>query len=315
MTVGRGEGEGTAVARNWEEWLATAAGPASPTEEAERDATQKRIQEAIRNSPLPRSVRVFAKGSYANGTNIRRDSDVDIAVEWTQEFKVNTWGETEGMTADQLGYTPVSEMISAAEFRSIVEKAIVDAFGTAVDTSGDKAIHVIRGGDRLDADIVPCFNLHRYDTANPVTYQEGQRIFGKNSGYANYADNFPTQNYTNGVAKNSLTGGRYKQIVRCLKSIEGELADEGRLPREYPGYLVECLLYNVPNDRYGGTRRFDDLDGALVWLWEALGDQSQVNEIVEVSELLTLFRGRSDRIPQNARNFAYEAWNRLHDNS
>ncbi len=37
---------------------------------------------------LPGSVRVYVKGSYANNTNVRRDSDVDIAVEWTATIEV-----------------------------------------------------------------------------------------------------------------------------------------------------------------------------------------------------------------------------------
>ena len=69
------------MARDWEAWLATASGPASAREEDERDRTEKRIREAIRaSSEISASVRVFAKGSYANGTNVRRNADVDIAV-------------------------------------------------------------------------------------------------------------------------------------------------------------------------------------------------------------------------------------------
>jgi hypothetical protein len=35
------------MARDWEVWLATASGPASPTEEQERDRTEKRIRDPI----------------------------------------------------------------------------------------------------------------------------------------------------------------------------------------------------------------------------------------------------------------------------
>jgi hypothetical protein len=45
----------------------------------------------------------LAKGSYANNTNVRRDADVDIAVEWTNTFKVGTWAKLP--TAQQLGYS------------------------------------------------------------------------------------------------------------------------------------------------------------------------------------------------------------------
>src|SRR3954469_19674815 len=72
-----------AMARDWETWLQNSIGPASDTEEADRDRTEKRIREAIQaDGRLAGNVRVFVKGSYANNTNVRRDSDVDIAVEW-----------------------------------------------------------------------------------------------------------------------------------------------------------------------------------------------------------------------------------------
>jgi hypothetical protein len=302
------------VAKDWDAWFDAASGPASPTEEHDRERTEARIRAAIDRAPdIPSSVRVYAKGSYANNTNVRRDSDVDVAVEWTEQFKVWTWGETAGMTAEQLNYTPVAEMITPAEFRERVELAIVGAFGAiTIDLSGDKAIHVIRDEGSLDADVVPCFSLRRYD--RQTVFHEGHRIFRKDTHYLGYVDNFPEQHKRNGIAKNAATGRRYKEIVRCLKRLEGDLVSDGMLTREYPGYLVECLLYNVPNDRFGHLRRYDDLDQALIWLWQTLGDTPQTNELVEVSELQWLFRDRTERSAANARDVVYKAWNRLHDN-
>jgi hypothetical protein len=118
------------MARDWEAWLATASGPASPTEEQERDRTEARIRDAIRGSDdLPGSVQIYAKGSYANGTNVRRDADVDVAVEWNNSARVHTWGKTSNMTPAELGYTPVEDPMTKQDFRSLVEKALIAAFG------------------------------------------------------------------------------------------------------------------------------------------------------------------------------------------
>src|SRR5947209_4189158 len=92
-------GEVSFVPRDWETWLATASGPASATEEQDRDRTEARIRRAIEAaSDLPSSVRVYAKGSYANGTNVRRDSDVDVAVEWTTTAYVGLTRQTANLT-------------------------------------------------------------------------------------------------------------------------------------------------------------------------------------------------------------------------
>jgi len=295
--------------RDWEAWLATAAQPASATEEQERDRTEARIRAAVRKATdLPPNVLVYTKGSYANNTNVRRDADVDIAVEWNETFKVKTWGDTAGMTPAQLGYTPADETLSPAEFRRRVERAMISAFGSGpVDTTPDKHIGVAASTNTLDADVVACFALNRYDA--PHRAVRGHRIYPKSG--ARPVDNFPKQNYDNGVAKNNATGRRYKEIVRCVKRLVGELYDDRVIPRDYPGYLLECLVYNVPNDRFGHTRRYDDMQSVFRYLWNGLGSLSTYNTWTEPSELLMLFRGRPDRIPENARNVIEKAWQRI----
>jgi hypothetical protein len=295
--------------RDWEAWLATASGPASPTEEAERDRTEARIRDAIRRAPeIPSSVRVFVKGSYANHTNVRRDADVDIAVEWNETIKVKTWGDTARMTPEQLGYTPVAEPVTPAEFRRRVERALAAALGTGVvDTSPEKHIGVAASAGMLDADVVPCFALNRYDA--PRHAVRGHRIFPKSGGSP--VDNFPKQNYDNGVAKNTATRRRYKEIIRCTKRLVGELYDERIISRDYPGYLIESLLYNAPNSCFGHTRRYDDMQAVFRFIWNGLADTSTYHGWTEPSELLMLFRGRPDRSPANARNVIGKAWIRI----
>jgi hypothetical protein len=292
--------------RDWEAWLAAASAPASATEEAERDRTLARIREAIQRAPdIPSSVRVYVKGSYANNTNVRRDADVDVAAEWTDTFKVHTWGDTAGMTAEQLGYVPAVEPVTPAEFRRRVERALTTAFpfGT-VDTTPDKHIGVAAGSNTLDADVVPCYALKRYDA--PRVSHRGHRIFPKSG--ATPVDNYPQQNYDNGVTKNNATRRRYKEIVRCTKRLIDELYEERIIARDYPGYLTESLVYNAPNSCFGHTRRYEDMQAVFRYLWSGLADPTDYNEWTEPSELLMLFRGRPDRSPGNARNVIEKAW-------
>ncbi len=296
------------VPRDWEAWLATASGPASPTEEEERDRTLDRVRRAITAaSDIASSVSVYVKGSYATRTNVRRDADVDIAVEWRNTFRVDTWGKTAGMTAAQLGYTPVSEPVTPTVFRKSVDRALLGAFGSRdLDVSPDKHISVASTSSTLEADVVPCFGMHRYDDVG--RFVEGHRIYPKSGGCV---DNFPKQHYDNGVRKNTATRRRYKEIVRCTKRLITELFELGLLRRDYPGYLTECLLYNVPNDRYGQFRRYDDLSAALQYLQAGLASADVYNAWTEPSELVMLFRGHADRKATNALNILNTALNRL----
>ncbi|WP_198342168.1 hypothetical protein [Nitrosococcus watsonii] len=69
-----------------EDKLAGWTGPSSDTEKDKQDRTERMIREAINaHEPFNNcSLKVFAKGSYANNTNVRTDSDVDIAVQCTE---------------------------------------------------------------------------------------------------------------------------------------------------------------------------------------------------------------------------------------
>jgi hypothetical protein len=245
---------------------------------------EQRIRNAIRRaSYLPADLRVYAKGSYANNTNVRRDADVDVAVEWNSTIKVGTWGKTAGMSPQELGYTPVDEPMTHQEFRRRVERALVDAFGSgSVDVSPDKCIGVARSSTTLDADAVPCFALHRYDA--PQLFHFGHRIYSKSGGQV---DNFPDQNLKNGNDKNAATRKRYKEIVRCLKRLEGELYDDAEIPRDYPGYLIECLVYNVPIGDLGHARRFDDMRAVLTFLLNGLRDERTYRTWTEPSRYCT----------------------------
>lgn len=68
-----------------EEQLAAWTAPAFENEDEKRQFTESAIRDAIRGHPLLKtlSISVYAKGSYRNNTNVRRDSDVDVAVEYT----------------------------------------------------------------------------------------------------------------------------------------------------------------------------------------------------------------------------------------
>jgi len=63
------------MARDWESWLKGSIGPASATEEADRDRTESRLRLALaEDGRLASKVRVFVKGSYANNTSRRSAS-------------------------------------------------------------------------------------------------------------------------------------------------------------------------------------------------------------------------------------------------
>lgn len=295
------------MARDWASWLETATAPASATEEQERDRTEARIRQAIVDSGefAEGDVRVYAKGSYAHRTNVRRDADVDIAVEWTRFAYVSVWGETADMGPEELGYRPASEdqIITPADLRGRIERAMRSAFPSRVDTTGRVAIKV--EGAALPADVVPCFGLKRYDAVGVSV--PGSRLFPTSGAWI---DNFPRQHYDNGVTKNANTAGRYKKVVRCFKRLEADLTERGLMNAEVPGYVVECLLWNVPDHLFNQGRVIDDVRGCLIWLWNALVDPERYRDFVEVCRLVYLYRSGRHR-PEDALAFVRSAFSEI----
>src|SRR4051812_42668330 len=57
--------------------------PSSEDEQLQQDRAERMVTDAVTQHPTLSSaeLRVYPKGSYANNTNVRRDSDVDIVVQ------------------------------------------------------------------------------------------------------------------------------------------------------------------------------------------------------------------------------------------
>jgi hypothetical protein len=293
------------VARNWEQWLQSSSGPASNDEESKRDRTEKRIKDAIAGSSISPNVRVYTKGSYANRTNIRLDSDVDVCVEWNDTFAVDRFGPAVGAEAKDLGYVPATTPYDPQNFRSQVVKLLVAAFGThAVDDSGNKAIRVAAGPSTLDSDVVPCRELWRYDAVG-ATPHVGSRIYPRRG---SHVDNWPQQQYDNGVAKNNATGKRFKAIIRALKRLENEMVEAGTIATPIPGFLVECLVWQAPNSCFGHTRMLDDVRSVFSSVWTPLKTDEGCREWGEINELKYLFRASQPWSRSDAFNFIDKAW-------
>jgi predicted nucleotidyltransferase len=239
------------VATDWEDRFRRWSGRASDTEDDKRERTERAVREAIADSPelAGRKVRVFAKGSYKNNTNVRLDSDVDVAVEFQEVFYWEATNDAVGMSGADLGITPYSGSYPPGRFKDDVESALVNRFGSSAVDRGNKAIHVREDGRSLAADVVPCFTFHRYDRVghNGVAlHHEGIQIHPDSGGRI---ENWPEQNYERGVAKNNATGQRYKRVVRILKRLENDMVEKG-ISAEVPSFLTESLVYNVPNEGF-----------------------------------------------------------------
>lgn len=285
-----------------EETLSSWTGPSSPTEQEKQERTERMVCDAI-NEHAPFSgceLKVYAKGSYANNTNVKAESDVDVAVQCTEAVY---WEEAEpGLRPSMPKY---SGSWSPEKLRAELVLALAKKFPGQVDASGSVAIQVNSSTARVDADVVPCFSFEYQLVAGTV--RAGTKIFRRDGGAI---VNYPQQQLENGRAKNNRTNYAFKKTVRVLKRMGVVMAAEEVFP-ELPSYFIECLAYNCPDSIYFGASWADVVKATLAHIWTSLeGDEpDQANSRwIEVNEFYYLFHSGQKWTRTDGRGFAAAAW-------
>lgn len=286
--------------------------PSSDHEKDKQDRAERMVRSAVDRwaDTVGLGVSYLPKGSYANNTNVKLDSDVDIAViHGNGQFYRD---ETAIREQDRLTSFDVRPpTYSGLEFRTQLVNALVASFGVyGCDTSGKTAIEVVEGSSRVKADVVPSYEYRRYvyNSDGRVAYYPGQIVF-RTDGTS--VVNYPKQQYDNGIAKNNRTGTRYKQLVRILKNIENELVREGKLT-ELPSYFMECLVYVVPDDQFGHAGSVpltDDLKAVLLYIWNRTDTGGAGQNWYEPNDIKKLFGAGQPWSMQDARDLTAKAWN------
>lgn len=285
-----------------EEKLARWTVPSSESEQTKQDRTERMIRDALARHHALAGVRlkVYAKGSYRNNTNVRSDSDVDIAVEC---MEAQYWNEK---TPGSRGHVGVyAGQWTPPKLRAEVTAALKAKFGSDVDASGSTAIQVHSSTARVEADVVPCFDYRYYVTGS--RYLSGAKVF-KTDGSS--VVNYSARQLQYGTDKNNATNYAYKKVVRILKRVENAMVSERR-HREVPSFFIECLVFNCPNPLFARATWTERVKGALAHIIVNTdgGEPTDASERwVEVNRAKYLFAPSQKWTRKDAREFALAAW-------
>jgi len=219
---------------------------------------------------------VYLQGSYKNDTNIRGDSDVDIVVQLNSAFCSNlseAWNRHFGFTSATYGWE---------KFKSDTLKALQNYYGCSKVSEGKKALKLITS--YLRADVVVCLQYRKYPDRprSEDDFVEGMTFWVPSE--KRCVINYPKLHYENGVKKHQDTNGRYKPTVRMFKNARTYLVNREDIPADLaPSYFLECLLYNVPNDKFSSNFQ-STFCNVINWLLEA-----NFSQFVCQNEQLPLF--------------------------
>lgn len=297
---------------NWEDWLKAAAAPPSDHEDSKWQRTLGQIKESLSaHQPLAeRPWRIYAKGSYANNTNVRLNFDVDIAVEYHGHFYSDLSFQLKGKHKSTVGVVDSADTYTRAQFKQDILDALTASYGKGSVDAGDIAYRVRSGKTTLPADVVPCWEYRRYDsiTNGMPVFHQGSRIYTSDG---NAVNNFPAQQLKNGTAKNLRTGRRYKRMARALKKLQTRILEAGEIDQELPSYLIECLAYNVPDRLFAHDTYAADMRGVLATIFNSTLSTGNWNDWEEVNGLKYLYRSHDKWSHEQVHHFAEAAWHHM----
>lgn len=185
---------------------------------------------------------ILLQGSYGNGTGIRQESDVDIAI-----ISESTWhGNYKRFKSSEYGF--VDSDFNILDFKNDLALFINELYPNKIKL-GNKCID-FEGNEssRKNVDLVPCLRYRDYTNdfyKNKDNYIGGIYIKCKDG---RTIINYPEQTRINSTKKNNDTNYYYKKVVRILKNIKSDMIDDGIFSANaISSFALESITYNVPN--------------------------------------------------------------------
>ena len=150
---------------DWEKKFSDWSSPPSDSEQDRIDNSVAAVRKAIANHNAlnDKNIEVFVQGSYKNNVNVKKDSDVDIAVLSKKTFIFDSVNE-EVKNHVNSNHSPATYDYNT--FKNDVQKALENHFGESSVKRGNKAFNIRENTYRVDADVVPFFEYRWYTDIN-----------------------------------------------------------------------------------------------------------------------------------------------------
>lgn len=288
-----------------EDILSAWTNPPSDTENEKLQNAERMVRDTINSDGQLKlcNIKVFCQGSYANNTNIRLNSDIDVNINYTDAFYYDL---PSGMKKEDFGLGSDC-MYSYSQFKDDVERALVAKFGRKNVKRNNKCLTVKENTYRAEIDVVPTWN-HRWYRKNG-TYADGVVLFADK----NYEKviNYPLQHIYNGKQKNDNTLKRFKRLVRIFKRIKVKMEEDGFYNNpNISSFLLECLVWNCPNTFFINDDTWGDrIEDSVAFLYENTKTHTNVCESWgEVSDLLYLFHKGRKWSKQDVNTYMLKMW-------
>lgn len=239
----------------------------SITQSSTTYATIKNALEAGGSAYVGKNFKVFLQGSYGNDTNIYSESDVDVVIQLDSTF----YHDLESLPQDQKDAFKAAHSDATYgydDFKRDVLAQLQAKFGAAIKP-GQKAVKIEAHGNRRNADVLIATEFRRYHLFRALEDQDCASGICFFTASGTRVANYPRQHSEHCTAKHQATNGWFKPMLRILKNLRGKLVDENLIASGIaPSYYIEGLLYNVPNEKFGGSYE-DSVVNCINWILKA----------------------------------------------
>lgn len=226
--------------------------------------------------PVGHEPEIYLQGSYRNNTNIYTESDVDVVVEIGDTFQSDL-AALPAPQAEAYQRTFPNTDYEWTDGYADTLRALRAHYGAGAVKPGNKAIAVTT--PYRQADVVVAIGHRRYSRFIGIgdeTYVRGMQIW--DNGAKRWITNFPKQHYNNGVAKHARTNSWYKPMVRVMKNANAYMVQNHVIAGgTAPSYTIECLVYSVPDDRFGASYQ-QSFANIVNWAYENAAAIRRVSE-------------------------------------
>lgn len=228
------------------------------------------------------SFEIYLQGSVANNTNIWADGDIDIVLQLNYFFSNDAKQKLSEQDYIKFSNKYSDSTYTQTNLRNDI-KSILDQKDISYNEK-NKCIELNIGGENSNyqnVDLVPCFQYRNYKFFDE--YEEGMEIRTLRE---ETIINYPKIHKANGEQKNKSTNN-YKKVVRIFKNIKKKLLDENIIYEKLaPSYFIECLIYNVPNEKFNGNYT-NILCNSINWIIE--NDFQNIQNLKCQNEIIDLF--------------------------
>ena len=287
----------------WEEKFKRWSKPPSDTEENKLKNAKRIVYETLINADefKNKNIDIFGQGSYANYTNIRLNSDIDINACYQDTFFYDI---PDGFKKEDFDLIH-SSSFTFREYKNQVEAVLRRKFDSSEIERKNKCLKIKGNSYRVECDIVPTFLYRRYD--NRGNYVEGTKLMSDDF---QWVLNFPKQHIDNGKIKNSNTQRRFKRSVRVFKQLKVDMKKNNVNISEFiSSFLIESLVWNAPNYIFNNNNSwYSRMKNLIIYLYNNTVETSKCKEWSEISNLLYLFHsGRKWNVSQ-VNKFIVDCW-------